>query len=489
MRRTKIVCTLGPSSHDLETIVGLVKAGMDVARLNFSHGTHDDHRRYFEAVREAARESGKVVAVMADLQGPKIRTGSLEDGGPVTLVPGASICITTRDVPGSAACVPTTYESLPGDVTPGDRLLLADGMLELSVSNVSGPDVHCTVTRGGLLGEHKGINLPGVPVSAEPLTGKDIEDLDFALELGVDYIALSFVRAAGDIVHLKERIASAGHETPVVAKIERPEAVENIDAILDVTDAVMVARGDLGVEMELDEVPQLQKEIISKCNHHGVPVITATQMLESMISSVRPTRAEAADVANAIHDGTDALMLSGETAIGHFPIEAVATMARIAFKTDLVLECAVRRGPDVPGEHFDKVDEGEEATFAHVIGHAASYCAESVDARCITCFTMSGYSARMISRCRPCKPLVAITMNETTRRKCAMYWGVQAVLGTETDNLNMMLTQVDDTLTREGFAEIGDTVIIVAGTPLLIGGRTNMLKIHRLGEENTKNGE
>ncbi|MFO7974467.1 MAG: pyruvate kinase [Candidatus Hydrogenedentota bacterium] len=486
MRRTKIVCTLGPSSSDDETILGLVKAGMDVARLNFSHGTHDDHRRYLEAVHRAADESGNVVAVMADLQGPKIRTGPLKDGRPVQLQAGAPFCITTRDVPGTAECVSTTYEFLHRDVKTGDRLLLADGVLELSVSKVSGPDIHCIVVRGGELGEHKGINLPGVPVSAELPTEKDIEDLGFALDLGVDYVALSFVRSANDIADLKERIASAGHDTPVVAKIERPEAVENIDDILDITDAVMVARGDLGVEMELYEVPQLQKDIISKCSHRGVPVITATQMLESMISSVRPTRAEAADVANAIHDGTDALMLSGETAIGRFPTAATATMARIASKTDEDLECSSRRGPDAPHRNIYKE---EEATFAHVIGHAASYCAENVNARCITCFTMSGYSARMISRYRPCKPLVAVTMNEATRRRCALYWGVQALVGYETDSLNNMLTQVDDTVTREGLAQRGDTVIIVAGTPLLIGGRTNMLKIHRIGEKNTKVGK
>jgi len=480
MRRTKIVCTLGPSSNDFSTIERIMLEGMDVARLNFSHGTHDDHRTMFETVRRAAARIGKPVAVMADLQGPKIRTGRLAGGKPVTLVPGAPICITTRETPGDAQCVSTTYDALPRDVAAGDRLLLADGMLELRVVEVAGPDVHCTVVRGGELGQCKGINLPGVAVSAAALTEKDAEDLTFALELGVDYVALSFVRSADDIRALKDRIAQSGHETCVVAKIERPEAVARIDDIIGVTDAVMVARGDLGVEMDLDEVPQVQKDVIRKCNRNGVPVITATQMLESMMASARPTRAEVADIANAIHDGTDALMLSGETAAGRYPVESVATMAQVAKKTDEVVEQLPRPSPAVP-DTLCCVDP----TFAHAIGQAASQAAEDAGAKCITCFTMSGYSARMISRHRPRKPVVAVTVRETTRRRCALYWGVQALAGEETENLNAMVRQVDEILHREGLASKDDTVIIVGGTPLLIGGRTNFLKIHHVGEPET----
>lgn len=477
MRHTKVVCTLGPSSEDYDTIRSLICEGMDVARLNFSHGTHDVHRRMFEQVRDASRDTGKTVAIMGDLQGPKIRTGPLSGGGPVHLESGASFCITTREVPGDSECVSTTYESLPHDVHPGDRLLLADGLLELRAVEVVPPDVFCTVVHGGELGEHKGVNLPGVDVSSPTLTPKDIEDLEFALELGVDYIALSFVRSARDITLLKERIGSHGHDVPVVAKIERPEAVSRIDEILAVTDAAMVARGDLGVEMNLDEVPQIQKEVIRKCNHRGIPVITATQMLESMMSNPRPTRAEVADIANAIHDGTDAVMLSGETAVGRFPAGSAATMARIAARTDEVLATKPREEPARPYGVPDT-----EITFAHAIGQAASHTADDVRASCIACFTMSGYSARMISRFRPRIPLIAITLSEATCRRCAMYWGVRSLVGTTTDNLNDMVLQVDETLTREQVSNDGDIVIIVAGTPLMAAGRTNILKIHRIGD-------
>ncbi len=481
MRRTKIVCTLGPSSSDLPTIERLLSEGMDIARLNFSHGTQDDHRTVFEAIRQAAAKLGKPVAVMADLQGPKIRTGRLAGGKPVILKPGAPICITTREVPGDAQCVSTTYDALPRDVASGDRLLLADGMLELAVVEVDGPDVHCTVLRGGELGQSKGVNLPGVAVSAAAFTAKDADDLEFALGLGVDYVALSFVRSADDIRALKAQIAQSGHETPVVAKIERPEAVAAIDDIIGVTDAVMVARGDLGVEMALDEVPQVQKDVVRKCNRNGVPVITATQMLESMMASARPTRAEVADIANAIHDGTDALMLSGETAVGRYPVEAVITMAQVAKKTDQIVEGLPRPSPASPDTVF-RVD----AAFSHALGLVASQAAEDVDAKCITCFTMTGYSARMISRQRPRKPVVAVTMSEETRRRCALYWGVQTLEGEETESLNAMVKQVDEILSREGLAMKDDTVIIVGGSPLLIGGRANFLKLHQLGETDTR---
>jgi len=334
MRRTKIVCTLGPSSRSPEMVRQLILKGMDVARLNFSHGTHDHHRATFNAVRSIAQELQSNVAILMDLQGPKIRTGALDGGVPVHLAEGEAFCLTTRAVPGDQHCVSTTYANLPYDVEAGDRLLLADGALELLAEQVSPPDVRCRVIRGGALGQHKGVNLPGVNVSAPALTAKDIEDLALALELGADYVALSFVRRPEDIRAIKQRIADTGASAHVVAKIERPEALDSFDAILELTDAVMVARGDLGVEVNLEDVPQIQKELIRKCNEQGKPVITATQMLESMMTSPRPTRAEVTDVANAIYDGTDAVMLSGETAVGQFPLAAVSVMADVAGKAD-----------------------------------------------------------------------------------------------------------------------------------------------------------
>lgn len=478
MRRTKIVCTLGPSSNTPETVAALVNAGMDVARLNFSHGRHDDHRRAFDLVRDAARSCGRNIAIMADLQGPKIRTGRLRDGKSVLLADGDTVCVTTRPVAGDKACLSTTYAALPHDVVSGDRLLLADGALEFRVVRVEPPDVECLVVRGGLLGENKGINLPGVAVSAPALTEKDAEDLAFALELGVDYVALSFVRRPEDVRDVRERIRAAGRDTPIVAKIERPEALECLEAILDLADAVMVARGDLGVVVDLDDVPQIQKHIIQRCNARGVPVITATQMLESMMTSPRPTRAEAADVANAVYDGTDAVMLSGETAAGRFPLEAVRIMDSIVRKADRAMNDIPR--PDIHGAWHDV--PGEQPSYAHAIGHAVSHLVETLPASRIVCFTMSGYTARMIARHRPRLPVMAVSLSESTIRRCALCWGVEAFLCAEVQNTDAMVREVNRILTERELARQGDTVVIVAGTPLAIGGRTNLLKVHAVGD-------
>ena len=483
MRRTKIVCTIGPSSRSPEVLRDLILAGMDVARLNFSHGTHDEHRATFNMVRSVAAELERNVAVMMDLQGPKIRTGQLACGS-VELARGAAICITVRDVPGDAACVSTTYPELANDVKTGDRLLLSDGTMELLAERVSGQDVHCRVVRGGLLGQHKGINLPGVEVSSPSLTEKDLADLEFGMGLGPDYVALSFVRTANDVRDIKKHIDAFGMQRSVaqkplvVSKIERPEALANFNAILGLTDAVMVARGDLGVEVDLDDVPQIQKRLIRACGDHGVPVITATQMLESMLYNARPTRAEVTDVANAIYDGTDAVMLSGETAVGEHPVEAARVMADIARKADEAIAAARR------GESPVRQDAPGMWTSSHsdAIGQAVCRVTECLDVARIVCFTMSGYTARAIARHRPAIPITAVTLSEETQRRCALVWGVEALRTVEVNRVGEMAPAVERLLLARGLAKSGETVIIVAGTPLAVGGRTNLLKLHTLGE-------
>jgi pyruvate kinase len=479
MRRTKIVCTIGPSSTAPAVLRDLIAAGMDVARLNFSHGAHDVHRQAYDTIRSLSAEMSRNVAVMADLQGPKIRTGRLKGGGPVALSAGSMLCVTTREVEGDAACVSTTYAGLPHDVKPGDRLLLADGAMELSVERVDGCDVHCHVVRGGPLGEHKGINLPGVEVSAPSLTDKDVADLEFAMDLGVDYVALSFVRRPDDLRLLRERMDAMRHAAPrdmarpgVVAKIERPEALVHIDGILSLSDAVMVARGDLGIETSLDDIPQIQKNLIRRCNAHGLPVITATQMLESMMASPQPTRAEVSDVANAIYDGTDAVMLSGETAAGRFPVEAARIMADIAEKADDAIGSS-------PHDESTPIDSPAwRGSHSDAIAEAVSRITNKLDVVRIVCFTMSGHTARAIARYRPRTPITAITLSENTLRRCALIWGVDALRSAEATNVDDMIRAVDGIVLEHGLAKSGDSIIVVGGTPLAVGGVTNFLKLH-----------
>lgn len=479
MRRTKIVCTLGPSSGTASVIDQMMAAGMNVARLNFSHGTHEFHRELFNLVRATARKLDRNVAILADLQGPKIRTGPLRGGHPVELVEGASIVLTSERVEGTAERVSTTYDPLPREVRAGDRIFIADGALELVVEGAAPPDVHCRVVRGGPLGERKGINLPGIAISAPSLTEKDLEDLAFALRLGVDYVAQSFVRSADDVRALKNRIAASGRPTPVVAKIERQEALRCLDELLDEADAIMVARGDLGVEVELHRVPQIQKTLIRVCNERGKPVITATQMLESMVYNIRPTRAEAADVANAIYDGTDAVMLSGETANGRFPVEAVRVMEQIAASADEAVAASPHR--EVLARLADR--RGHSVEFNEAIGQAVVRMTQVMAFRHIVVLTQSGFSAEAMARYRPRTPITAITLSEETRRRCALVWGVEAVAATETRGIEEMQNEVDAVLLARGLAERGDPVIIVAGTPLGIGGRTNLVQLHRVGEQ------
>jgi pyruvate kinase len=467
--RAKVVATLGPASSDPRVLGAMVDAGLDVVRLNFSHGERADHLARFHLVREIALARGRNLAILADLQGPKIRVGLVDEAG-VVLTTGAECVLvagTERAVPPE---VPVVYERLAADVDRGDRILLDDGQIELSVEAVDGDRVRCRVRRGGLVRSRKGVNLPGVAVSAASLTEKDLADLATAVQAGADYLALSFVRTAADVVACRRAIAEAGGDLPVVAKLERREALEALDEILAVADAVMVARGDLGVELEVEKVPPLQKEIIAKSNGLGVPVITATQMLESMVSSARPTRAEASDVANAIFDGTDAVMLSEETAVGAFPVEAVATMRRIAYEAEATPQLS---HPTPAAGALD---------VAATVCKAAVQTADDLGAAAVVAFTESGASARHVSRFRPRVPIIGLTPYEATRRRMALYWGVEApgVLDHGVQ-LTAMVAQADERICQAGLCSPDDIVVIVAGTPGRRGA-TNRVIVHRVGE-------
>ena len=478
-RRTKIVCTIGPSSDSPQVLRSLMETGMDVARLNFSHGTHEYHQTCGRTIRETADDLGKSVGIMMDLQGPKIRTGALENGRPVHLEDGAPVRLTTRGVTGDAHTIATAYEALPRDVGPGDSIFIADGLLELCVERVEGPDVYCTVTHGGQLAEHKGINLPGVDVSAPPLTPKDLEDLAFGLTLDIDFIALSFVRTARDVLDLKQRIEASGKSPAMVSKIERPEALANFDAILEVTDAVMLARGDLGVEVPLDELPQIQKDLIGKCNDEGVPVITATQMLESMTSHPRPTRAEVADVANAVYDGTDAIMLSGETAFGQYPVEAVKLMCDIAANADAALAASPPHAR-IMRMRESGIRQGRGG-FGDAVAQSACRIANAVGARRIVCFTKTGATAALIARYRPGMPITALALDDAIRHRCAVIWGVDSARTIEACNTDDLDAIVDDVLLTNCLAEPGELIVVAGSIPLAVRARTNMVKIHRIG--------
>ncbi len=411
-RHSKIVCTIGPASRSPRMIDRLLSAGMDVARLNFSHGTHEEHAKSISMLRAAAIEHEKPIAILADLQGPKIRTGPLAGGGPVLLRAGQRFVITTARVLGDSTRVNTVFTPLPKEVHRGNRILLSDGLIQLRVEQVRDNQVICEVVNGGALGEHKGINLPGVKLHVPALTPKDRADLVFALKHGADYIAVSFVRRPEDVLLAKQLIRRAGKDTPVIAKLEKPEAIENLDAILRAADGVMVARGDLGVEMKPERVPVVQKTIIARAREFRRPVITATQMLESMTENPRPTRAEASDVANAIFDGSDAVMLSAETASGKYPVEAVGMMARIIEEA----EASIREFPRPAPQEQLKVAE----TVAELVCHAS----RELHMKLIAVFTHSGFTARLVSRYRPLVPIVAFSPEAETRRRMALIWGV-----------------------------------------------------------------
>ncbi len=471
MRRTKIVATVGPASRDRKVLEHLAQAGVDVVRLNFSHGEHQEHLAVLKAVREIAAALGHPIAVLQDLSGPKIRTGNLKGGGPVELKTGAKVVITTdEDFEGTAERISTTYDPLPKDVAPGDKILLDDGNLELRVVKASLDEVECEVVHGGLLKPHKGMNLPGVKLSTPALTEKDRRDLAFGVANGVDYVALSFVRQAADVEECKALIRSHGGSCPVIAKIEKREAMDDLPSILEVTDGVMVARGDLGVELSTEEVPTLQKRIIEMANASGKVVITATQMLESMIEHARPTRAEASDVANAILDGTDAIMLSAETASGLFPVEAVATMARIAGYTE---EYGSFRAPA-------RVMGGSASQVARSLARVASTVAEELDCKLIVAFTESGTTARLLSAFRPRAPIAAVTYNEDTYRRLALWWGVVPVKSAFVETTDDMIVKGEALLKARGLVASGDTVLMLAGQSHTAGA-TNMLRVHTIG--------
>jgi pyruvate kinase len=472
MRRTKIVATIGPASSTPETIAQLIDAGMNVARLNFSHGTHEEHAHRITLLRAAAMRAGRPLALLQDLQGPKIRTGDLANHEPVPLLPGQRFSITTHEIEGSAERVSTTYTALPGDVRHGDRILLSDGLIELRVLGASADEVQTEVVYGGMLREHQGINLPGVKVSAPAVTEKDAADLEFGLAHDVDYVAISFVRRAEDVRDIKRRIAAAGKSTPVIAKIEKPEALEDLKEIVAVCDGIMVARGDLGVEMPAEQVPLVQKRLISAANDAGIPVITATQMLESMIQNPRPTRAEASDVANAILDGTDAVMLSGETANGKFPVEAVRTMARIAEAAEVAI-----RHPNLTEEPWELTDDGD---IANAMSAAACAIVDSLAVKSIVAFTLSGSTARRVARQRPRVPIYAFTPSQQVYQRMSLVWGVLPLLSPFVDRLDNLGDLVVKMLLETGLSTSQDMVVMTGGHPLPARGATNFVKVLRI---------
>lgn len=466
-RKTKIVATVGPVSSSPVMIQKLMQAGVDIFRLNFSHGENSQKLELIKTIRHISEKLGHQAGILGDLQGPKIRTGKMAGDG-MLLTKGQEVVITTEDLLGSDGIIPTIYQSLPHDVRHGSRILLDDGLMELKVIALDGERVRCQVIAGGILKNNKGINLPGVNVSAPCLTKKDLIDLDFALEAGVDFIALSFVRTAEDIEEIKRIIAAKGKDTPVVAKIEKPEALRNFKKILEVADAIMVARGDLGVEIEPEKVPIHQKKIIQACNKAGKPVITATQMLDSMIRHPRPTRAETSDVANAIIDGTDAIMLSAETASGDFPIESVETMVRIAMdveQTDFTLrgEAAI----------------GSVSTVAQAVAESSCRTAATLKAKAIVVFTRSGSTAALIAAFRPVTPIIAFTASLDIRRRLSIFWGVHCAEVGIMEHTDQQIFEVEKKLLATGFRN-GDLIVISMGI-LETSGSTNLMKVHKLG--------
>jgi pyruvate kinase len=485
-RRTKIICTIGPATNTPEMVRNLINAGMDVARLNFSHGTYEDHIKVTKIIREVSSEIGKPIAILQDLQGPKIRTGKLKTG-PITLIPGQIFTITTENVENTNSLVSTTYKDLAKDLGAGNTLLIDDGLLQLEVLESDGIKLTCKVIHGGLLKDNKGINIPDVKLTTPAMTEKDIQDLEIGLQCDVDYIALSFVREAKDVLELKNRIAKAGKEIPVIAKIEKPQALNHIDEILDVSDGIMVARGDLGVELTPEKVPVVQKRLIRKANEKGILVITATQMLESMIKNPCPTRAEASDVANAIFDNTDAVMLSAETASGNFPIEVVKIMSRIIEETEKSISYPRKFTYDLEDEIPVKPKD-PPGFFPQTISQLACEAARLTDAKAVVVFTSSGATSQRIAKCRSNCRIISLSPYQSVQRKMALFWGVQsAVIENELNtvqNLEDVVNKVDEILLESGLLNKGDSVVITAGTPCPISGTTNIMKLHVLGSEN-----
>ncbi|ACX51592.1 pyruvate kinase [Ammonifex degensii KC4] len=474
LRHTKIVCTIGPSSSNPAVIESLLRAGMDVARINMSHGTQEEHRQRIRLLREIAQRLVKNLGILVDIRGPRIRIGELQ-GGKVELREGEEVELVPGDFLGTSSRLPVNYPGIVEDLKPGDPVLLADGLIGLRVKEVSPSGVRCRVEAGGELTPHKGVNLPGVKVNLPSLTEKDVEDIKFAVSERVDFLALSYVRRADDVLAARRLLEELGAgDLWLIAKIENREGVENLHAILKVADGVMVARGDLGLEIPLEEVPLVQKEIISRANAAGKPVITATQMLESMIQHPRPTRAEVADVANAILDGTDAVMLSAETAIGHYPAETVATMARIASRTEEAFS------------YEDSLERRRETQAKHTVTDAISFatCAAARDlgAAAIITATQTGYTARMVAKYRPRAPILAATPRVEVMRRLALVWGVYPILVERMENTDQMIDEAVRAAMASGYIKSGDLVVITAGVPVGVHGTTNLLKVHTVGD-------
>ncbi|QTH39855.1 pyruvate kinase [Cohnella sp. LGH] len=473
MRKTKIVCTIGPSSESLENTKKLISAGMNVARLNFSHGDYEEHGNRIKVIRQASQELNKTVAILLDTKGPEIRLGKLKEE-PIDLVQGEYITLTTEEILGDINRVPVTYKELPSDVSVGATILIDDGLIGLTVLDIQGTEIKCQIVNSGQIKSKKGVNVPGVAISMPGLTEKDISDIKFGIEVGVDFIAASFVRRASDVLEIRELLErhDARH-IHIISKIENQQGVDNLDEILEVSDGLMVARGDLGVEIPAEEVPLVQKQMIEKCNRAGKPVITATQMLDSMQRNPRPTRAEASDVANAIFDGTDAIMLSGETAAGKYPVESVQTMSRIAESAESALHYR---------EIFTKQANAQQTSVTEAISQAVANSALDLEAKAIVTSTESGYTARMVSKYKPKSPIIAVTPVEQVLRRLQLVWGVIPVKGVSASTTDEMFEIAVQGALESGLVRLGDTIVITAGVPVGRSGTTNLIKIHNVGE-------
>ncbi|RUT29529.1 pyruvate kinase [Paenibacillus zeisoli] len=471
MRKTKIVCTIGPSSESLENTKKLILAGMNVARLNFSHGDFEEHGNRIKTIRQASKELGKSVAILLDTKGPEIRTGKLAVE-PIELVQDEFITLTTEEILGDKDRISVTYSELPNDVEVGSTILIDDGLIGLTVVDIQGTEIKCRIVNGGTIKSKKGVNVPGVHISLPGITEKDANDIIFGIEQGIDFIAASFVRKASDVLEIRELLEKHNATyIQIISKIENQQGVDNLDEILEVSDGLMVARGDLGVEIPAEDVPLAQKTMIEKCNRVGKPVITATQMLDSMQRNPRPTRAEASDVANAIFDGTDAIMLSGETAAGKYPVESVLTMSRIAEKAESALKYR---------EIFEKQSHAQQTTVTEAISQAVANSALDLNAKAIITSTETGYTARMVSKYRPQSPIIAVTTVDQTLRRLALAWGVTPVKGEQASSTDELFDCAMKGGVESGLVKEGDLVVITAGVPLGRSGSTNLVKISQI---------
>lgn len=469
MRKVKIVCTIGPASNSRKVIYGLIKTGMDIARLNFSHGTYEEHRKSVEYIREGARKYNSPVAILQDLKGLKIRIGSIKNG--LALIKKNSrLLLTTKDIEGDDKHLSVSYPNIIKDVELGELILIDDGLIRLKVIDKERYGLITEVIEGGLLRENKGVNLPGTKISGEVFTEKDKRDLEFGLKLGIDYVAMSFVRSGADIIKLKEWIRKHNANIPVIAKIESPRAIENIEEIIDASDGLMIARGDLGVEVPIEKVPLIQKDLIEKCNKTMKPVITATQVLESMTEHLTPTRAEVTDVANAVLDGTDALMLSAETAVGKYPLEALKMMHRIINYTET----------KYPGS-LSQLPNSISTSFARAIAEAACISATDIKAKAIVAFSRSGFTSLLVSKFRPTVPIIAFTLEEKIQRRMNLYWGVTPQIMKFPRSTDEMISETEKMLIKKETVKKGDSIVIIATSSFTLGGKTNIMKLHEVG--------